>query len=125
MSTYERVALVTLPIAAAVLAYRFQTLSSPGGVAANPTAAGRAPYLTTEAVTAEQYNAGEGQTEVSAVDVSGGGVAKVEAGATLAVGATVSTDVNGRAVAGGAIVLGVVKEGGAAGDIISVQLTNQ
>lgn len=127
MATYEAVRTVTLPIGAAVTRYRAAILNA-SGVAANPAAAGDdVQYIIVEDVDAATYDSGNGQTEVTAVDIQAGGVAKIEAAEAIAVGAPVRANADGRAadtLAAGNTIIGVAMDAAsAAGQIIRVKLS--
>ena len=104
----------SLPAGGAVARARFVSVDSNGnGVQA--TADTQVIGASMNLVTAEEVTAGDRIVEIA------DGIVMVEAGATIAAGAAVYSDADGKAAATGTIVAGVAITGGTAGELVAVK----
>ena len=118
MAQAEIIETITAQAGAAVRLYRFVQLQSDGKFDEVGAAQARADGVAAEAAAADE--------DYFAMAVMKPSVMKVEAGATVAVGAVVASDDQGRAItavaSAGNFKLGVALSGGDAGEIIRVLL---
>jgi len=99
MATYEAVEAVSFPIGGAILKDIFVVINTSGQVVAAANGAA-AIGVTLEAVTAAQYDSGDGQVTVPVALIQKGGKCAVQMTATsaIAVGDLVASDTAGTAI---------------------------
>ena len=117
MTTYQGVNTVSVTAGSAITVYRFVAIAADGKYDHVGSAQARADGISAETVAADG--------DVFPMVVPNGCFAKVTAAATLVAGDIVASDSSGRAIAAvstaGNWTLGVVKTGGASGDVIEIQ----
>ena len=120
MATFEKCSTITVEAGQAITLYRFLTIAADGQVDEAGSAQGRVDGVSAEAVAA----AGD----VLPMMVPDGGIAKVEAGASVTRGDVVATDTSGRAITRGAsngdLGWGIALDAASgAGEVIRVQFS--
>ena len=117
MATYESARSITGIVGSAITEYRFVTLAADGQYDHSASAQGNVDGISGETVATVGRD--------FPLIVADGGLSKIEAGATVAVGDLVATDTVGRAITHVAAVdnvaVGRARTGGAIGEIISIQ----
>ena len=110
MAFYENIEPLSMPIGGAIAQYIFVTINTSGQVIASGDGLD-AVGVTLEAVSAAQYDSGDGQTTVSIAMTQGGGKVPVRAAATtaVAIGDAVASAASGelKPAATGDAILGV------------------
>jgi hypothetical protein len=119
---FENVRTVTLPIGAAIASNRFVTADASGEAVVGPLNS-NAIGVSLEGVTTAQYDSGDGQITIPVGLLNASGKMRIESGAAVSAGDSISSDATGRAVTSpaGSPILGTALEAaGGAGEMITV-----